>query len=103
MSERDRWDETLDAARQYLKQMLPTLGSAPDKLQIEWRDNPPELPDDSDRAAQSEWVRRCTAAILDALITQGCVPAWNGDGVGCVMQIVYAFAKLDRDRKKNNG
>lgn len=32
----------------------------------------------------------CVMATLEALILQGSVPAWDGDGVSCVAQMVWA-------------
>ena len=42
-----------------------------------------------------------TTALLDALINQGGIAAWDGDGLGCASQIVYhAYKRRDywRDR-----
>lgn len=41
----------------------------------------------------------CMTAVLDALINQGGVVAWEGDGTGCVVQMI-ATAYEDRDHWK---
>ena len=45
-------------------------------------------------------MRDCETAILDALIHQGGIIAWNGDGVGCVSQMVET-AYRERDYWKD--
>lgn len=40
-----------------------------------------------------QWQQKVTLAVIDALTSEG-VPAWNGDAVCCVVQIIEAYAKL---------
>ena len=62
-------------------------GFEPGQLQWKWRMNPPPY------TADGKWHRECVSAILDALNREG-IPAWDGDAVSCVAQIVEAYAKL---------
>lgn len=62
------------------------LGFEPNQLQMAYRAIPPL------------YDRKFTeAAIVDALVEQGGIPAWTGDGVGCVAQMIDAHAhRADR-------
>lgn len=70
---------------------LQLLDYGPTELQSKWRDNPPRLPDGD----QKDWLHEATYAVLDALVHEG-VPAWDGDAVSCVTQIILAYAKRER-------
>lgn len=40
-----------------------------------------------------ESLDECTTATLEALILQGGINAWDGDGVSCVAQMIWAMHK----------
>lgn len=63
------------------------LGYEPGQLQAKWRTDPPPF------AATAEWFGEAEDAVLDALVIEGGIAAWPGDGTSCVMQIIEAFAK----------
>lgn len=66
-----------------------SLGFEPRYLQLAWRNNPPPY---GQETAGRSWHWVCEQAIIDALIHEG-IPAWHGDAVSCVAQIVEAYAK----------
>ena len=70
-----------------LVERLKYLGKQPDELQFKWRTQPPEVFDSYE----------AMTAILDALITQGCVAAWSGDGTSCVEQMLGCLHSLWRN------
>ena len=59
-------------------------------LQYQWRTYP-DRPWD---------YTECTTAVLDALIIQGGIPAHDGDGVSCVVQMIEAQWKRAENYKK---
>lgn len=71
-----------------------SLGFEPRMLQWEWRNNPPLY---GQETAGRAWQWVCEQAIIDALIHNG-IPAWHGDAVSCVAQIVEAYAKSATDK-----
>jgi hypothetical protein len=72
-------------------ELVARFGFEPGKMQWRWRagdGQQPPLPGET-----KDWWLQCSAALLDALVTMGSVPAWDGDGLGCAAQIVEHFAK----------
>lgn len=56
---------------------------------------PPILPDNPTSA-------ETTLAVLDALINIGGIPAWNGDGVSCVAQMLDAIYRERNELREEN-
>lgn len=83
---------TLESTREELHRQLKQNNLIPNDHQFKWRTNPPKYPYEGTVKEKREWWKHCELAIIDALITQGCITAWPGDGVGCVTQIVKAQA-----------
>ncbi len=71
-----------------VKQMLSEkYDLKPGELQWKWRDNPPAFTNDV------KWWEELADAMLDALVCEGGIDAWDGDGLSCAMQIVESYAK----------
>lgn len=74
------WENRLRLARENIALRAHAFGFKPDELQGSWRSKP-----------ERPWIHgEVDAAVLDALITQGHIPAWSGDGVECVVQMIEA-------------
>lgn len=73
---------------------LKDKGFEPGHYQAEWRD--------FGKGQEIEYNEAdCMLAVLDALIHQGGVAAWAGDGTGCVTQMIeYAYERRDLWRTK---
>jgi hypothetical protein len=82
------------SAKEGLDKSLKDLGFEPGWYQAEWRDFGKNQEIEFDTVL-------ATRAVLDALINQGGIEAWNGDGVGCVVQMLeYAYKQRDQWRAK---
>jgi hypothetical protein len=85
--------DMLNTARETIKERCQGFQTAPGYLQARWR-NVGTLPEKYD-------PYEAEAALLDALITEGGIPAWSGDGSSCAEQIVRAvWERGERYRKE---
>ena len=82
--------EPLKVAQQTLHANLQYAGRLPNELQMKWR----EVQD------HDFGYLEVALAVLDALITQGFIPAHDGDGVACVVQMIEAQWKRAEKYKK---
>lgn len=88
----------LREAQSVTEERVRSYGVEPRSLQWKWRElDPPRFED------RQEWYQECSAALLDALVNEGGIPAWDGDGLSCAVQIVEAYAKrlADAERRDN--
>jgi hypothetical protein len=60
--------------------------------------NCPQIQIRNGRSPKSE--EECMIAVLEALILQGCVIAWPGDGTSCVAQMIWAMHKRAEKTEK---
>jgi len=77
---------------------LDEKGFKPGYYQAEWRD---WCNGKTDFDIEYGDGRDCMLAVLDALIHQGGVAAWAGDGTSCVTQMIeFAYKRRDYWRKR---
>lgn len=82
--------DPLDTCRKAIEAALAAKGYKPGWYQWEWRNGTP--------VKEAEY-NDCMLAVLDALINQGSVAAWAGDGTSCVVQMILQAYK-ERDEWK---
>lgn len=83
------WDYQIYLGQEQLKLECPQYGCKPGELQWKWRG----LASGNTPLPPFNYIE-VELAILDALITEGCVPAWRGDGLSCAAQIPeYIYRK----------
>lgn len=63
-------------------------------LYVKWMEDPPLARNEPD------WWDEVVLAVLEALVSHG-VEAWDGDGVGCVTNMLYAISK--KAERETNG
>lgn len=100
----DRWDYQIYLAQEQLKSDCARCNSAPNLLQAKWRGG--NFIVDAQGAWQGDWsgglppydYMEIETAILDALVTQGSIPAWRGDGLSCAAQIADFIYRKQQEK-----
>ena len=86
-----------DELRKQNTERCARYGLKPGELQARWRGLGPGAP--ISVVNSPAFTQEAEHAILDALVEQGGVSAWSGDGTSCVAQIVRNIAEQAEQRQ----